>query len=89
MFGESSVNRSSRLTKLRVTPSASASAPADRYLPSSNICFHRCARVARISVLSRRTFVGSLATIRFARRSLPKAGAYAALNRSSLSGPTS
>ena len=31
--GGSSVNRSSRLTKLRVTPSASAISAADRYLP--------------------------------------------------------
>ena len=30
------IRRSSRLTKLRVTPSASARSPADRYLPSSS-----------------------------------------------------
>src|SRR5512134_744507 len=44
MSGASSVSRSSRLTKLRVTPSTSAISAADRYLPSSNILFHRCAR---------------------------------------------
>ena len=63
MSGESSVNRSSRLTKLRVTPSASASSPADRYLPSSSKRFHRCARTsARISALSHRGFAGAHAS---------------------------
>ena len=37
MSGASSVRRSSRLTKLRVTPSASAISAVDRYLPSSSI----------------------------------------------------
>ena len=34
MSGASRVSRSSRLMKLRVTPSVSASAPAEQYLPS-------------------------------------------------------
>ena len=34
------------MTKLRVTPSASASSPADWYLPSSSNRFHRCARAS-------------------------------------------
>jgi hypothetical protein len=50
MSGASRVSRSSRLTKLRVTLSASASSPADRSLLSSNSPFHRCARAnARMS----------------------------------------
>ena len=50
------------MTKLRVTPSASASSPADRYLHSSSNRFQRCARAsARISVSSGRGFVGAQA----------------------------
>jgi Family of unknown function (DUF6880) len=57
MSGVSSVSRSSRLTKLRVTPSASASSPAERHLRSSSNRFHRCSRAsARISVSSGRGF---------------------------------
>jgi hypothetical protein len=36
MSGKRGVNRSSRLTKLRVTPSASAISAADRYLPQAS-----------------------------------------------------
>ena len=61
--GASKVSRNSRLTKLRVTPSASAISAADRYLPSSSIRFHRCARAsARISVSSGRGFAGAHAS---------------------------
>ena len=59
-----SVSRSKRFTKLRVTPSASASSPADRYLLCSSSRFHRCARAsARISVSSGRGFAGAQASL--------------------------
>ena len=49
----SSVSRSSRLTKLRPIFSASAISCAEWYLPASSIRFHRCALArARISVSS-------------------------------------
>ena len=44
--GVRSVSRSRRLIKLRVTPSAAAISAADRYFPSSNNLFHRCARAS-------------------------------------------
>ena len=57
MSGTKSVRHSSRLTKLRVIPSASASLPADRHLPSSSNRFHRCPlAIARISISSGRGF---------------------------------
>jgi hypothetical protein len=63
MSGESSVSRSSRLTKLRVTPSASAISAADRNFPSSSIRFHRCALAsARISASSGRGLAGPAAS---------------------------
>jgi hypothetical protein len=63
MSGASRVSRSSRLTKLRLIPSASAISAADRNLPSSSIRFHRCALAsARISVSSGRGFAGAQAS---------------------------
>ena len=57
------VRRSSRLTKLRPIFSASAISPAERYVPSSSIRFHRCARAnARINVSSGLGFVGAHAS---------------------------
>jgi hypothetical protein len=51
------------LAKLRVTFSVSANSPAKRYCPSSNICFHRCARTsARIIVSSGRGLAGAQAS---------------------------
>ena len=65
MSGASSVSRSRRLTKLRVTPSASAISAADRYLPSSSNRFHRCARAsAQISASSGLGFAGVQASRR-------------------------
>ena len=62
------IRRSSRLTKLRVTPSASASFPDERYLPSSSNLFHRCARTnARSSVSSGCGRAGAQASPRQAR----------------------
>jgi hypothetical protein len=62
MSGARSVSRSRRLTKLRVTVSASASSETDRHFPCSSSRFHRCARtIARISASSGRGFAGAQA----------------------------
>jgi hypothetical protein len=64
MSGARRVSLSSRLTKLRLNPSALAISPAESGSgPSSNICFDRCALAsARISASSGRGFAGAHAS---------------------------